>query len=314
MTTSQRLGIVTGTDAPELTADGKALREALRSRGFDAEGVRWMDSSVDWSDFDVALLRSCWTYYTRPDDFRDWISTVEDAGVTLLNPPDVVRWNVNKSYLSALDAAGVPVIPTAWVEPGERPNLETILRERGWEEAVVKPAIGTSSAGAWKTSLETAARDQPRFEEPFSAARQTGSTAGGGADRETLSSRGALVQEFAPEIADGERSLVFFCGAYSYAWQSFRAPDEFGVEPNFETENRTYEPDEEIVVQATEALETAAELVGVDAEHLPYARVDGIERDGEFRLMELELIEPYLDLGGHDAVADLTDAVVSVLD
>lgn len=49
--------------------------------------------------------------------------------------------------------------------------------------------------------------------------------------------------------------------------------------------------------RATDALDTAASILGIDRRSLPYARVDCVERGGEFLLMELELIEPYLNLG-----------------
>ncbi|WP_276259864.1 hypothetical protein [Haloglomus litoreum] len=38
-------------------------------------------------------------------------------------------------------------------------------------------------------------------------------------------------------------------------------------------------------------LRAACDQLGVGPAELPYARVDGIERGGEFLLMELELIE-----------------------
>lgn len=310
-----QIAIVTGTDAPNLTEDGRQVCETLRDWGFDAEPVVWSDRNVGWSEFDAALVRSCWKYYTQPDEFRNWINTVERAGTTLLNPPDVVRWNLHKSYLRDLENAGVPIVPTTLVEPDDDRSLETILRERGWEAAVVKPVIGTSSAGIWKTTMETARADQDRFGESFLAARRNGDSASNSnGSPQRLSERGALVQQFAPEVADGEQALVFFEGEYNHAWRSLRAPDELDVETNFDENTEQFEPSPATVESAVGALHAAADVLEVSPSELPYARVDCIVRDGEFRLMELELIEPYLNLGrAEDSVNTLARAVESKL-
>lgn len=309
------IAIVTGSDAPNLTEDGRRLAEAFRERGFAAEPVVWTDPDVDWGTFEVALLRSCWKYYARLNEFRELLDALERADATLLNPPAAVRWNLHKSYLLDLDATGVPVLPTELVEPTDDRSLESILRERGWDEAVVKPVVGTSSAGVWKTTVETVADDQDRFESRFPAARRNADGASATGDGERLSERGTLVQQFVPEVADGERSLVFFAGEYSHAWRNIGAPDELGVDADFDGSLRRYDPPAELIERAAETLRAAGEILDVEPAALPYARVDWVRRDGEFRLMELELVEPYLDLGsGEEAAESLVSAVEFALE
>ena len=73
---SPRLGIVTGERVPRLTEDGQAVGSELRNRGWSVEPVVWTDEDIDWTNFDVALVRSCWEYHTRPDAFRKWLKRV----------------------------------------------------------------------------------------------------------------------------------------------------------------------------------------------------------------------------------------------
>ncbi|EFW93725.1 hypothetical protein ZOD2009_01240 [Haladaptatus paucihalophilus DX253] len=316
---SRSLGIVTGERAPELSENGRSVQAELRDRGWAAEPVIWMDEDIDWSRFDVALVRSCWNYHIRPDAFREWTEIVEEAGVTLLNPGEVVRWNMHKFYLRELAAEGVDILPTAWVERGSDGNLRTVLRENGWQEAVVKPAIGTSSANAWRTSVDEAADRQEEFET-------------------LVADRGVLVQQFAPEIADGERSLVFFGGEFSHARRRYPADGDFRAHNRYGGTGEAYDPPRKPVEQARDVLETACEILDIDPVSLPYARVDGLERGGddgeggdnrvggdnrdggddeqtgEFHLMELELIEPYLSLDTREgAVTTFADAIESAL-
>jgi glutathione synthase/RimK-type ligase-like ATP-grasp enzyme len=293
VTDDTHVAVVTGEKRPELTADGQSLMVALRERGFDATPAVWSDPDVEWTDFDVALLRSCWDYHEAIDAFRELIADLEAAGVTLRNPAEVIRWNVHKTYLRDLADAGVPTLETAWVEASDEADvdLEALLRDRGWEQAVVKPAVGTRAVGTWRTSIDEASEHQDRFD----ARRESGDV---------------LVQAFAPEIRDGERSLVFFGGEFSHASNAVPAPDDFRSHHSFGGTNEPYDPPRSIVEQGREIVRRASDVHGIDPVALPYARVDGIERDGEFRLIELELIEPFLGLERADGAVDrFADAI-----
>lgn len=294
-TSPARIGIVTDENWPELTDSDSRLAEALDARGHSVEPVIWHDDSIEWEAFDLLVVRSCYQYYTAPEAFREWLETVEADGPPLVNPVSVIRWNMHKFYLRELDEAGVPVLETAFIESGTDTQLADILEERGWESAVVKPAIGTSSTGAWRTTRESAAADQSRFESD-------------------LADGDRLVQAFAPEIADGERSLVFIDGTFSHAWRSIPAEGEFRSHSNYGGHSEVYDPPASIVDQAGAVLDTARELTAQTDSPVAYARVDGVERDGRFVLMELELVEPYLGLGRDDEAADrLANAVLERL-
>ncbi|MFB6210144.1 MAG: RimK family alpha-L-glutamate ligase [Halobacteriales archaeon] len=279
------LAIVTGEDAPELTANGQAVRTALEDRGFSARPAVWSDPTVDWSAFDALLLRSCWDYHASPEAFRSWLQRCETQGLAILNPPAVVRWNIHKFYLRDLATAGVAIPETAWIEQGSDVSLADVLDDHGWTEAVVKPAIGAKSANAFRTSIEAAGNEQDRFEA-------------------LLAKQDVLVQTFVPEITDGERSLVFFGGDYSHASISRPADDDFRTHPNYGGTTEPFTPDSELIDQAQTVLATAADILGIDTATLPYARIDGIDRSGTFHLMELELIEPYLGLDRADGALE----------
>ncbi|MGH9095526.1 MAG: hypothetical protein ACRDXE_10230 [Acidimicrobiales bacterium] len=79
-------------------------------------------------------MSSTWDSVDRPAEYLGWARSV--AGVSrLINPTEVLDWDLDKVYLRELEAAGVPVIPTTWVAPGD-----------AWEppersEFVVKPSV-----------------------------------------------------------------------------------------------------------------------------------------------------------------------------
>jgi len=281
--TRSSVALVTCTDLPQLDPDDQPLLELLADRGLAARAVAWDDPSADWTAFDLALLRSPWDYTDRHEDFVAWSRSVPG----LANPADVVAWNVDKRYLGELAAAGVPVVPTAYVAPGEA------LGPLSEGEVVVKPTV---SAGS---------RDTLRL----------GDRAAIGAHLAAIhaSGRTAMVQPYLPAVDEvGETACVFLGGRFSHAAR--KGPllplGESLVEG-------LYAPEDMSGRDATaDELEVAhAALAAVPgASSLLYARVDLLlDAEGRPVVLEIELVEPSLFLAIGDAHECLVDAVAERL-
>ena len=113
-----RVALVSARAARHLDEDLAPLLAALDEAGAEAVIADWDDPGVDWSGFRLALLRSAWDYTERLAEFLAWADRTSRL-TTLLNPPAVVRWNTDKHYLRDLARAGVPTVPTRFVEPEE---------------------------------------------------------------------------------------------------------------------------------------------------------------------------------------------------
>lgn len=262
-----------------LLDDDAPLVAGLAARNVTAETVLW-DAERDWSRYAAVLLRSVWDYYQRPQEFLAWLDRLEREGVPLWNPVGLVRWNSDKRYLRDLEARGITIPPTLWIEPTEAPEaaLERVLAT-GWAELVVKPTI---SGGAWRT------RRLRRAEVPEQAEFL----------REVLSASAAMVQPFLPEILEaGEVSLLFFGGEFSHAVLKRPRAGDYRVQWSHGGTQARFEPAAPLVTQARAVLD-AAPSAGL------YARVDGILKGGRLVLMELEQIEPYLFLAEGPGAAE----------
>ena len=99
---------------PDLDDDERLLIPALAELGLVAEPRVWDDPSVDWDAFRAVVVRSTWDYSDRRDAFLDWCARPRQ----LLNSLPVIEWNTDKRYLRELAAAGIPVVPTTWIDPG----------------------------------------------------------------------------------------------------------------------------------------------------------------------------------------------------
>src|SRR5690554_1330446 len=112
---SARIAIVTTVDLITLDVDEELLLPHLP----EAEVVAWDNPDVDWSRYEVVLLRSPWNYTERLPEFLEWAERVSQVA-RLHNPLDIVRWNTDKRYLEDLAERGVPTVPTVFVAPGEQ--------------------------------------------------------------------------------------------------------------------------------------------------------------------------------------------------
>ncbi|GGK77883.1 ATP-grasp domain-containing protein [Streptomyces flaveus] len=290
MTHSTRIALVTCREVQETGYDRDlpVLAGAVEEAGAEAVVVCWDEPDVEWGDFDLAVIRSTWDYTWRAEEFVAWAERCGQA-TTLANPADVVRWNADKRYLGDLGAAGVPVVDTRFLAPGDPVDLPEE------QEYVIKP---TSGAGA-----RYAARYAPG--ERATAVRHLA--------RMHAEGLTAIVQPYVRSIdTAGERALQFFGGRFLHAirkgavLEPGTAYDEAKVpHPNL----RPWEPTPAELAVAERAL---AAIPG-DPELL-YARVDLVDGDdGEPRVMELELIEPNLFLSLHaDSVPVVAEAIVKV--
>lgn len=253
---------------PEGDGDDAELVAALSEHGLHAHWLSWDDPAT--LDADLVILRATWDYIERIDEFLGWTTKVRN----LINAPAVVAWNTDKRYLADLAEAGVPVIPSAFIEPGERVRIPS-------GEIVVKPSVGAGSVGAQRFSDSDAARRH------VAALHDDGRT--------------ALVQPYDPRVEDGETAMVFIGGRQSHAFTKGPILPAPGSKPAFD-DSGTYaeetltsaDPDFELWDVGHAALAAAAAHLGIDATELLYARVDVIGGTTDPQLLELELVEPSL--------------------
>jgi glutathione synthase/RimK-type ligase-like ATP-grasp enzyme len=268
---SGRVALATCAEIPEGDEDFPALIAALAELGVEAEPAVW-DADPDWWRFELVVLRSTWDYAERRDAFLAWARSLP----RVLNPVPALEWNTDKQrYLTDLAAAGVPIVPTEFVAPGEK------LDQPGGP-FVVKPAIsagGRSSAHFRPGELEAARGLVARLH----------------ADGRT-----AMLQPYLGDVE--ETDLVYLDGGYSHALHR-RVPLPTTGERDVFYLHEKLRP-----AQAGTRDRTVAEqaLAAAPAELL-YGRVDLV--DGA--LLELELAEPSLYLGFGDGAAARLAAAIS---
>jgi glutathione synthase/RimK-type ligase-like ATP-grasp enzyme len=275
-------------EKPLIARDDQPLADALAARGVDVTPIPWTElDPFAILDAPPILLRSTWDYHRVPTMFVSWLEALAESGRLTMNPPAVARDNVDKIYLQKLEAAGIAIPRTRWIERPDNETIDRAIGEEGWDRAVLKPRIAATAYGTFLTSRGAALSD-----EDLAPARATG----------------ALLQEVVPEIAvNGETSIVYAGGAFSHAVQKRARDGEFRVQQDF---GGRVEP----ATPSAALLSFAATVMTHVPDACLYARVDVVESSRGPLLMELELIEPELYfLIVPDAAASMADLVVKVL-
>jgi glutathione synthase/RimK-type ligase-like ATP-grasp enzyme len=253
---------------PLTTADDQLLADALSALGVEVTPIPWTEiDPYAVVGAPPIILRSTWDYHRVPTMFVSWLDALADSGRVTMNPPAVARGNVDKIYLRALEAAGIATPKTRWIDQPDNSTLARVMREEGWDDAVLKPRIAATAYGTFLIAAGQALSDD---------------------DLAPARSSGALLQDVVPEIVErGETSIVYAGGAFSHAVVKRAKDGEFRVQKDFGGRVEPASP-------SSALLAFAATVMTHVPESCLYARIDLADARQGPLLMELELIEPEL--------------------
>jgi len=254
-----RIALATSSDFPEGAGGEGLLTKALIERDLWPEWTVWNDPAVDWSGFDLVVIRSTWDYWRSVDAFRAWARQPAVA-TRLVNPPNLVLPNLHKGYLTDLGSLAVPTV----VVPA---GMTVDLGRLRWSQVVVKPAVG---AGGFATVRDAGQADL---------------------DALTLAGSSPIDAVVQPYLADverrGETSVILIGGEATHAVRKLPAEGDFRIHDHWGGRAEPVAPADADLAVARAALAT---LPAVPA----YARVDLLYDGDRPLVVELELVEPYL--------------------
>lgn len=247
----------------------RLLVAPMAEQGWQVSEVSWRDSSVNWDNYDVVVIRSTWDYQQDPQAFMRCLQNIDASRAVLANSLQTVNWNIHKGYLRDLQQQGVPVVPTLWFSDYNKAEVAAGFSHFNTQELVIKPQL---SANADDTFRFTKAQLQ-------------------GLDKQFLtlfSQRDFMLQPFLSSIVEnGEYSLFYFAGNYSHCILKTPQQDDFRVQEEHGGQ-----------LTAVEATPRQKALAQQTLQALPqqplYARIDLAQTDIGLAIMEVELIEPSL--------------------
>lgn len=264
------IAMVTCDDKLAGTIDDRIFYDAVQARGHKVCFCSWTDESIDWSKYDLVLIRSTWDYYRKIPAYLDWAKRVSSL-TNLVNPLAVILWNSSKNYLLHLEKNGIPIVPTIVTGSFQDAYKAADDLIAIHQKIVVKPAI---SAAADLTYLVCHIENLPS------------------AILKILERGQVLLQPYFEAVCiSGEVSLMFFgkenSFQYSHAVLKKPKPDDFRVQVDF---GGTVEG----IKAPGSLIELARKALAKSPFPVSYARVDIIDWESNPKIAELELIEPEL--------------------
>ena len=290
-----RVALATCVQVPRLDPDSQILLAELRHLGVDATAQVWSDGTVDWSAFDLIVIRSCWDYHLDPTAFIAW---AEHAG-PLVNPPG--RWP--GTSISTIRRARC-----RWA--GGRPD------ELARPKKLTRKASGAAHRMAWPVGGQ--AHHQPRRTR-HRRLRPRRLCRAPTTDRARASAATGRTQHDAAALPGGHRRLWRNIDGVRQRRVSHSVRRSAVITGPDDGADHRFTPPPTLRVEladpsSAELAFARSVLARVPAcSELLYARVDIVAGDnGQPRLMEVELIEPQLFLAlSTQAVQRLARAITA---
>jgi glutathione synthase/RimK-type ligase-like ATP-grasp enzyme len=215
---------------------------------------------------------------------------LNNLGILVLNHPDIIRWNLDKTYLQELEKKGVPCVPTIWCD--QKTNMGLVVKEIEkycWKNIIIKPSISNNARSTFRFLSENVSGFCKEIE------------------KIRLQGCSVLIQPFLEEIISyGEISFIFFSGKYSHAILKRPKDGDYRVQ---HTHGGSYTA----ILAPAVWIKMAENVARLHADYL-YCRVDMIPTNSGLLLNEIEMIDPYLHLADCEAAPEnFAKAIVNMV-
>lgn len=274
--------------AGNILTEDRLMRNALEKKGLKVARADWADPHFDWSSTSAALFRTTWDYFDQCEKFTRWLDHVSSK-TRLINPIELIRWNMDKHYLLDLAENTIAIPETRIIEKGSTITLRDLHSETGWSETVLKPTVSGGGRHTYRLHSETIAEHESIFQS-------------------LIVNEAMMLQPYLGKIESrGEIALMVIGGKYSHAILKKAKPGDFRVQDDFGGTVHEYTP-------TRQEIEFAEYVVSVCNPQPIYARVDAIFDDRDRLVVsELELIEPEMWFRFHLPAADvLADRIIAM--
>ena len=262
-----KVAIVSSLEHRNKISEDKGLKSALQKYGIESDIVAWESKDAKWTIYDAAILRSAWGYHKKYNEFTHWLDYLDTCGVRLINPTNMVRWNIRKDLqLDTLQTLGIPVIPYCITNSADI-SVSTLRKQFDTNKIVLKPTVSASGT------------------DTYLLGDSLSKNAIVPADIATIfKNRKIIAQPYLENITDGEYALVYIGGQFSHA--VIRFPGVFA-----QKQSPVYIENSKVPAKVLELAESCSKKLNQHFGSTPaYARYDIVGGV----VMEIELAEPDL--------------------
>ncbi|GAB54256.1 hypothetical protein GPUN_0102 [Glaciecola punicea ACAM 611] len=273
-----RCAFLTTTGLENFFVYDDLVKPHLAALGWQVDDVSWHDKEIDYSQYDVVIVRSTWDYQLHADSFMQTLARIDASSAHLENPLALMQYNISKSYLKDLAEKGVDILPTIWLGAFNSKQIQAAFNYFGTSDIIIKPLISANADFTYRLNEEDFLFNQQSI-------------------KKELQGREIMVQAFEKSIVDeGEYSLFYFGGEYSHSINKVPASGDFRVQEEHGGQLHSIAPSEAMLALALKTLNALPESA-------LYARIDMLSTAKGLAIIEVELIEPSLYFNMDEASA-----------
>ena len=255
--------------------EDELLKFELNKLYVNVDIISWQNKTIDYSKYDAVIIRSVWGYQDYIEDFLEYLDKLRDNNIKVFNNVEILKSNLNKyKQFKLLDKYEIPHIDTFFLKEEELSKLSSINKE--YKNLVVKPIISGSGNNTFIIS-NTIKKNNIKVEDVYAMFK------------EVLNKYNnyLMVQPFVKEIDNGEISVVLIDNKVNHI--IVRNTSIFNDKGSISVLdlNTLDEKMKSIVDKCSNIKEYKDAL---------YMRVDLVKVEDNYKVMELELVEPQLFL------------------
>ena len=273
---NKRVAIVSCDKWVDKVKEDELLKFELNKLFVDVDIISWQDKSIDYSKYDALIVRSLWGYQDYIEEFIEYLDVLKKKNITVYNDIQILKDNLNKyEQFKILDKYKIPHIETFFLKKDEFDEVGKISKK--YKDLVVKPIISGSGNNTFIIS-DTIKKNNIKVtevNEKFSGVLND-------------INNYLMVQPFVKEIDDGEISVVLINNEISHI--VVRNTSIFNDKGS-------------IMVLGLDSMNEKMKSIVDNCSKIKeykdalYMRVDLVKIDDDYKVMELELVEPQLFLG-----------------
>ena len=117
--------------------------------GAEVQSMPWTTAPPAEPSSTIYVANLVWGYHLSPDRWSERLQTWPN-GVRLVNSASLLLWNSRKTYLRDLEAAGVPIIATVFVDQVDESTLIEAAKRFKTDDLIVKPQISASGFNTFR--------------------------------------------------------------------------------------------------------------------------------------------------------------------
>ncbi|MCH4891026.1 hypothetical protein EZV73_25840 [Acidaminobacter sp. JC074] len=247
--------------------DDLTLKKALLKENYYVDIINWDNKEYDFEKSDLVIIRSCWDYDQRVDEFLETMQGISSK-TKLINPLSTIIENSSKLYLHDLSIKGIPIVQTEFLfSPND---IASALDNISTEMVILKPTVSASGRNTFRFS-----KDDPDLIMYSSR---------------ILEESSAMLQPYIDSIeTSGEKSTVVINNEIVFTMNKIPAEGNFLVHTHH---GGQYIPDK---VDASD-MAFIQKIISNLPDETAYVRIDYLHKENNPLLLELEMIEPNLYL------------------